>query len=272
MKRLTVASILVMALAAALQPATAADTGVPYGRPPAVYAPPPAVVIFTWTGFYFGAHAGGGWGHTDENGSPFRVAPDALIAPPPMGVDVSGWLAGGQIGANYQAGPWVFGAEADASGANLTGSTTCTSTSIVAGVVISGLPLPANCSVKVVGLGTIAARLGVALDRTLIYGKGGAAWANYKYDLTSQDVVLLPTFSGNETKWGWMVGAGIEYAFFDNWSAKLEYNYMGFNTSTPQFTDTTGRFFLNTSIHQQLHVVKAGINYRWGWAPVGIRY
>jgi Outer membrane protein beta-barrel domain len=104
------------------------------------------------------------------------------------------------------------------------------------------------------------------------YGKGGAAWANYKYDLTSQDIVLLQTFSGNKTRWGWMVGAGIEYAFFDNWSAKLEYNYMGFNTSTPQFTDTTGRFFLNTSIHQQLHVVKAGINYRWCWAPVGIRY
>jgi outer membrane immunogenic protein len=69
-----------------------------------------------------------------------------------------------------------------------------------------------------------------------------------------------------------MVGAGLEYAFYDNWSAKIEYNYLGFNTGNFTFTDPTGSFFLNTSIQQQLHVVKAGINYRWGWAPVGVRY
>jgi outer membrane immunogenic protein len=211
------------------------------------------------------------------NGSPYSVTSNGLVvfAPPPVGVDVSGWLAGGQIGANYQAGSWVVGAEADVSGANLTGSTTCISTPIVAGVVIAGLPLPANCSVKVVGLGTIAGRLGFALDRTLVYGKGGAAWANYKYDLTPDNEVadLLPTFSGNETKWGWMLGAGVEYAFFDNWSAKIEYNYLAFSPSNHQFTGTgAGQFVLNTGIQQQLHLVKAGINYRWGWAPVGIRY
>jgi outer membrane immunogenic protein len=277
MKKLTFASVAVMALAAALQPAGAADTDVLYGRPPVVYAPQPAVVIFTWTGFYFGVHGGGGWGHTDVNGSPYSIASTspAVIAPPSVGVDVSGWLAGGQIGANYQAGSWVVGAEADVSGANLTGSTTCISTPIVAGVVIAGLPLPANCSVKVVGLGTIAGRLGFALDRTLVYGKGGAAWANYKYDLTADNACtcILPTFSGNETKWGWMLGAGVEYAFFDNWSAKIEYNYLAFSTSNHQFTGTgAGQFVLNTGIQQQLHLVKAGINYRWGWAPVGIRY
>jgi outer membrane immunogenic protein len=69
-----------------------------------------------------------------------------------------------------------------------------------------------------------------------------------------------------------MVGAGLEYAFYDNWSAKIEYNYLGFNTGNFTFTDVTGSFFLNNSIQQQLHVVKAGINYRWGWAPVGVRY
>jgi outer membrane immunogenic protein len=280
MKKLTFASVAVMALTAALQPAAAADTDVLYGRPPVVYAPQPAVVIFTWTGFYFGVHGGGGWGHTDVNGSPYPVTSrgEIVIAPPPVGVDVSGWLAGGQIGANYQAGSWVVGAEADVSGANLTGSTTCISTLIASGRVIAGLPLPANCSVKVVGLGTIAGRLGFALDRTLVYGKGGAAWANYKYDLTAASEVadILPTFSGNETKWGWMLGAGVEYAFFDNWSAKIEYNYLAFSTSNYQFTGTTtvgNQFILNAGIQQQhQHLVKAGINYRWGWAPVGIRY
>jgi outer membrane immunogenic protein len=266
MKTLSIATIGVLTLAAALKPAAAADTDLLYGPPPVMYAPPPAVVIFTWTGFYFGAHGGGGWGHKDETGTSYNFL-SGTVTPAPFGVDVSGWLAGGQIGAQYQAGSWVFGAEADASGSNLTGSSACASTSVSAG------PLPAaNCSVKVVGLGTIAGRMGVALDRVLVYGKGGAAWVNDKYDLTSPNLALLPTFGGNETRWGWMVGAGVEYAFFDNWSAKVEYNYMGFHTSTPQFTDSTGQFFLNTSIQQQLHVVKAGINYRWGWAPVGVRY
>ena len=102
-----------------------------------LYAPP-TVVIFTWTGFYFGGHGGGGWGHTDVNGSPYRVTSrgEGVIAPLPVGIDVSGWLAGGQIGANYQAGSWVLGAEADVSGADLTGSTTCRSTLIASGVVI----------------------------------------------------------------------------------------------------------------------------------------
>jgi outer membrane immunogenic protein len=121
-------------------------------------------------------------------------------------------------------------------------------------------------------VGTVAGRLGVALDRVLVYGKGGIAWANDQYNLTSPNLALLPAFSGNETRFGWIVGAGVEYAFFDNWSAKVEYNYLDFHTSTLQFADTTQTFILNTSIQQQLHLVKVGLNYRWGWAPVGIRY
>ena len=80
MKKL--AGVAVMTLAAALQPAAAADTDVLYGRPPVVYAPQPAVVIFTWTGFYFGVHGGGGWGHTDVNGSPYSIASTVQLSLP----------------------------------------------------------------------------------------------------------------------------------------------------------------------------------------------
>jgi opacity protein-like surface antigen len=263
MKKLTVASIAVIALAAALKPAAAADYGPP---PPIVYAPAPAIVYFSWTGFYFGAHAGGGFGHKTETGAPYPFLADT-ITPLPASFDVSGWLGGGQIGAQYQAGSVVFGAEADVSGANLTGSGSCASLSLLNGA----LP-PGGCSAKVVGVGTIAGRLGYAMDRLLVYGKGGAAWANDQYSLTSPNVTFLPAFSGNETKWGWMVGVGVEYAFFENWSAKVEYDYLDLHTSNLQFADTTQSFILNTSIQQQLHLVKLGLNYRWGWAPVGIRY
>ena len=162
-------------------------------------------------------------------------------------------------------------AEADASGSDLKGSSACSSTSI------SGAVLPANCSVTVRGLGTFAGRMGFALDRLLVYGKAGGAWANdlYNAPTTATDPVnglAAPTFAGNETRWGWMAGAGVEYAFYDNWSAKIEYNYLGFRHTSLQFTDATGLVFQNIDIQQQIHIVKAGINYRWGWAPVGIRY
>ena len=184
MKKHILAGISMVALAAALQPAAAADL-------PVAYRAPQNYVIFTWTGFYFGAHGGGGWGRKDEAISPF-VFGGALVGPPGTNVDISGGLAGGQIGANYQAGSWVFGVEADASWADLTGNTAC-ATGIVG--------VAANCRAKVDALGTFAGRLGFALDRVLLYGKGGTAFANDKYELNS-----IAAYQSNETRWGWMVG------------------------------------------------------------------
>ncbi len=253
MKKLSFASIGILALAAALRPAAAADMEPYYGRPP-------AVIIFTWTGFYFGAHVGGGWGSKEVTAQPFTYA-GALFAPASTTLDPTGWLAGGQIGANYQAGSWVFGIEAQISWADLSGDASCPST-------LAGVTLTTNCHAKVDALGTIAGRLGVAIDRVLVYGKGGAAWANDKYELTS----TLLAFNANQTRWGWMLGGGLEYAFTNSWSAKIEYNYLDFGTRPVEFTDTTDIFSLDTNIHQRIHVVKTGINYRFGWAPVGVRY
>jgi outer membrane immunogenic protein len=250
MKKHILAGISMVALAAALQPAAAADL-------PVAYRAPQSYVIFTWTGFYFGAHGGGGWGRKDETISPF-VFGGALFGPPGTNVDISGGLAGGQIGANYQAGSWVFGVEADASWAALTGNTACAS-----GIV----GVAANCRAKVDALGTFAGRLGLALDRVLLYGKGGLAFANDKYEINS-----IAAYQSNETRWGWMAGAGIEYSFTDNWSAKFEYNYLDFGTRAVRFTDSTGTFVLETNIRERIHVAKAGINYRFGWAPVGVTY
>src|SRR5258708_16904309 len=72
MRKLIFASVGVIALAAALKPAGAADIDLLHGPPPVVYAPAPAVVIFTWTGFYFGAHGGGGSSHKTETGTGFN--------------------------------------------------------------------------------------------------------------------------------------------------------------------------------------------------------
>src|SRR5258708_2080804 len=213
---------------------------------------PPRSTLFPYTTLFRS--------HKTESGNPYPFVLDT-ITPAPASVNVNGWLGGGQIGGNYQIGSLVFGAEADVSGANLNGNSSCASTSLLKGA----LP-PANCKVKVEGVGTIAARLGVAFDRVLVYGKGGAAWASDKYSFTSVTPTLLPTFNGSETRWGWMVGAGLEYAFYDNWSAKIEYNYLGFNTGNFTFTDATGSFFLNNTLQQQPHLVQPGIIHPCGAA------
>jgi outer membrane immunogenic protein len=253
MRKLISAGIGLAALTVGLRPAAGADI-MPYG------GPPPTVIIFTWTGFYFGAHVGGAWGQKEITSLPFTFA-SATFATAATTVDPTGWLAGGQIGANYQAGSWVFGIEVQASWADLSGNAGCPST-------LGGVTLTSNCHAKVDALGTIAGRLGVAFDRVLVYGKGGAAWANDKYELTSS----LLTFNANETRWGWMLGGGLEYAFTDAWSAKIEYDYLDFGTRGVEFTDATDVFALNADIRQRIHVVKTGVNYRFGWAPVGVRY
>jgi outer membrane immunogenic protein len=263
MKRFLFAGLGALACITMMRPAAAADIPVS----PLPYRP--AAVIFNWTGFYLGAHAGGGWVRKDETAVPFALA-GATIATAPVALNPSGWLAGGQVGFNYQAGAWVIGAEAQASWSNLTGNAACSSTATLAGIVTV---LPANCSGKVDALGTIAGRLGVAFDRLLLYGKAGGAWANDKYS-SAPTTAALPqlTFNANETRWGWMVGTGIEYAFIDNWSAKLEYNYMDFGTRGVRFTSPTAALVsLDANIRERLHVVKAGINYRFGPAPVLVR-
>ena len=93
MKKLTFASVGLIAVAAALRTAAAADADV-YGPPPVVYGPPVTVVLFTWTGFYFGGHVGGAWGHKTESGNPYPFVFDT-ITPSPASVDVNGWLGGG---------------------------------------------------------------------------------------------------------------------------------------------------------------------------------
>src|SRR5215469_18804019 len=77
---------------------------------------------------------------------------------------------------------------------------------------------------------------GWAWDRWLIYAKGGAAWAGDKYS------AFIPVFDeqleASETRTGWTVGGGIEWAFWSNWSAKAEYDYYDFGTRTLTLTGT----------------------------------
>lgn len=212
--------------------ASAADLSRPAYKAPPYLSP---VSVFTWTGFYVGAHAGYGWSKFAGSGT--------------YGVDnvsAKGFLGGAQIGYNYQIGQFVLGVEGDYSFANVKYDTP-----LFAGT----LTLKNDYFI------TAAARLGYAFDRTLIYGKVGGAWTRDKWDGTDG---TGGTVTGNFTRSGWMLGAGLEYAIWDNWSAKLEYNYLRFGSITPTLTTTGTLSVAGTSdVKLNTHIVKAGLNYRF---------
>ena len=234
----------------------AADMRMPV-KAPAPVAPP----AYNWSGFYIGAHVGGTWGDKDwlltDSDAVFVVFPGF----PNFGShDVSGLIAGGQVGFNWQApgSNWVLGIEAQGSWSNADGEHTG-----------GGL----GFRTEVEWLGTVTGRLGYAFDRLLIYAKGGFAFAHDKHELffpVSGD----PSVFTDKTRTGWTVGGGFEYAFAGNWSAKLEYNYMDLGRKSVTFIDTDDDVFLTFNPEQRMHVVKFGINYRFGGfgGPVVARY
>jgi outer membrane immunogenic protein len=248
-------------LAAAVLPAAAAD--LPTGP---LYQARPALLLFRWTGIYVGAHLGAGAAHTAGNSIPFVFAGSSILHLPTT-IDRGGWFVGGQIGANYQFDSWVIGVEAQASWADFNGSSACAAAAVPVAAVLPG----ASCSAQIDALGTAAARLGWAFDRFLVYGKGGAAWTNDSYQVLITTPVTSFLFSTNLTRWGWMAGIGVEYAFTDNWTAKIEYNYMDLGNYAVRFNDSTGTIFLESNTRERLNVVKLGVNYRWGPSPILIR-
>ena len=209
-----------------------------------IYKAPPAgalPVAYDWTGFYVGGHVGYGWAKKDwqDGFGLFNLS-----------TNVDGFLGGGQVGFNYQIGQFVLGAEGDFSWTGINGGSTLTS-----GVV----PAPGRSfNTDVNWTSTLTGRVGIAFDRWLVYGKGGVAWAHDKF---STEVYTFPgTVEVTDTRIGWTAGAGVEYAFAPSWSAKLEYNYMDFGDKTVSFTPTT-----SANIDQQIHAVKLGINYKFGF-------
>jgi outer membrane immunogenic protein len=249
MKRLAIALLAVTGLSVGSgQIASAAD--LPVKAPPMVAAPLP----WSWTGFYVGGHLGGGWGSKDWSNA--CDAGDCFDLAPASG-KVNGFLGGFQAGYNYQIGWVVVGIEGDFSFADVSGSYTC----------FADLPPAGSCTSKADWFGTLTGRIGGTVDHALLYVKGGAAWVHDKY--TDNCPACGPyenaaSFTGDQTKLGWTVGAGVEYAFTRNWSGKVEYDYMDFGTTNVSMISSTNDPY-TVDILQRIHVVKAGVNYRFDW-------
>lgn len=190
MRRLTLASAGFLTLLSGA--AQAADLGVDL---------PMSAPGFDWTGFYAGAQAGYGWGRSDitgDDGGPFSVSPD-----------IDGGFIGGHIAGLWQFDQAVLGAEAELNYASINGTAD-------AG--------PGNVfGSDVKWFGSVNAKAGYAMDRVLIYGIGGVAFAGIE---TSQ--AAGASFAQARTSTGWTLGAGIDYAFSNNVVVGAQYRYYDF--------------------------------------------
>jgi outer membrane immunogenic protein len=238
--RLKFAALLLASVSfCAVQSAVAAD--LPARAP--VYKAPVALPGFSWTGCYLGGNVGGLWVNGDWS-SPAGVASGSNTA--------SGVTAGGQVGCNYQTGPWVFGVEGMFNWADANGDHTS--------------PLGTALHTDTNWLANVTGRVGYAIwDRQLLYVKGGGAWIDQSNSATVGGVAFN---TGDYSRGGWTVGAGWEYAFAPNWSAKIEYDYMNFGNNSRTFTSAGGAT-TSFNVKDDAHLALFGVNYRFGGAPVG---
>ena len=255
MKKLLVGGVGLLALATAMQPALAADL-------PVRKAPLAPVYGYSWTGCYFGGHFGGVWITKDYDLRSVGTAIGGIVFDTPIGFgshDANGWLGGLQGGCNYQfAGGFVIGIQGDYAWMDAEGSH--------AGPFGGVTSLQSN----VKSLASITGRIGYAWDRFLGYVKGGGAWERDEYLWYVTAAPGLST-SASETRSGWTIGVGGEYAFSDWLTGFVEYNYYDFGTSTVAFP--VGPLDFNFDIEERKSVIKAGLNFKFGGkGPVAARY
>jgi len=231
---------------------------------PLLAAPVP---VFSWTSCFLGAHVGGGWAHKEFT-DPVVLVQNSILGTvttgvTTIGVSPSGFLIGGQIGCDYQFGfsPWVLGVEGEMSGMNLRGNTNFA-------LPLGGAGDIATITAKTDFLPSVTARLGYALGNWLIYVRAGGAWAGDKYSVTGTLLVPPPTpfgLEGVDNRFGWTAGGGVEWAFADVWSARLEYDYYGLGQRSTLMTDPINGFTGVMNVQQSVQTVKLGVSFHM-WA------
>lgn len=184
---------------------------------------------FDWAGYYAGMQAGYGWGRSDitgNDGGPFSAKPD-----------IDGGFVGGHVAGLWQFDQAVLGAEADLNYASIDGAD--------AG--------PANTfGTDIKWFGSVNAKAGYAVDRLLIYGIGGVAFAGIE---TSQ--VAGTSYARTRTSTGWTLGAGVDYALTNNVVVGAQYRYYDFGKEHFDASDTF------TERDQDVKLQTLGVNFSY---------
>ena len=223
----------------------------------------PKLDTLDWSGFYLGGHVGYAWGRSDwtavptgTNGQP--VAGSLNFYQPFNVWDGEGsYFAGLQGGYNVMLpSRFVVGVEADVMAPNLVSGDQRIATATIGSALYEE---------RMFISATARGRLGYGFGNWLPYMTGGLAWT---YDrATWNQVTGAPAGSAAgagliEQHWlgrfGWTIGAGIEFPFAPNWTARVEYLFTDFGNHAATFPAAAQRTEANLTISQ----LRLGLNYR----------
>lgn len=251
MKKFLLGAVGLVALG--IVPASAADLAArPYTKAP----PPMMAAIYDWSGFYIGLNGGGGsarkcWTETNDVNLGVGNRDQGCH-------DATGGTVGGQIGYRWQAATWVFGLEGQGNWADFSGSN--------ANLFFTDV----RDNSKIDAFGMLTGSVGYAWNNALLYVKGGAAVVSDKYSTNFISTNVLID-QARETRWGGVIGAGLEFAFAPNWSVGVEYDHMFMGTRDVTATDVSGAFSATDRIRQDVDLGTVRVNYRWG-GPIVSKY
>lgn len=241
------------AVTAVLWANSAAAADIPPAGPPA-YQPPPVVLPgYDWTSIYIGVNGGyvtgRGTGTLTVTGNPFVFGSSSGTA------DAAGGFGGAQIGANWQTGFLVIGAEADGQWSSQTVVTPST----------CGFGCTLSETVKSQWFATARLRMGAGIDRFLLYVTGGAAFSGFSYDLTASGFGLTTNvLKLSQSKVGWTGGGGIEAGITNYLSVKAEYLFIATDNiaASGPIPLALGGGTAAATVKLQNHVIRAGLNLR----------
>jgi high affinity Mn2+ porin len=227
---------------------------------------PPLSQSYDWSGFYVGGHLGYAAGNSDWTANPTQAGLPAtsgslnVFLPLDSFFESGSFFAGVQTGYNYMlSNRVVIGVEADASFPafpDVNGFSTSGSTNFNSPVIG-----PASLSETVLSFGTVRGRIGYAPGSWLFYATGGFAWTYDRQTLTqtasgSSEAPLLWRF-------GWAAGAGVEVPVAPNWTARAEYLWTGYPTTSVDYPFLGQRISSDFSLQE----LRLGLNYHFGQAP-----
>jgi outer membrane immunogenic protein len=243
----------------------AATTAFAADLPPRMHlkAPPITSVPFSWTGCYLGVEGGGQWGRSEQVSRSGPTSGQTITG----GFDLSGGIAGGTVGCNYQfSNNIVVGIENDYSWTDKNGSAHD----------LKPFDTKALSSTKEKWIDTLRGRVGYAFDRFMVYGTGGVAFAGTDVSVA---VPGFATVTDSQSRTGWVAGVGGEWAAYTGsmgaLTVKLEYLHADFGTARYIGTPVdlkVSRCLTETVVSRDVKLsddmVRVGVNWKFNPDPI----
>lgn len=269
----------------------------------AVAASPAPSPAFSWSGWYAGASLGWGWRSTTDYPPTSYYQGLGGTFPSGYGSTAGGTRNNGLVGSvgfgyNYQfQNNIVFGVDYEFMYANLANSPQYTNTVATKGTdtayFVSNFDPTDGDSNKWYGI--LKAKLGIPVfDRFLPYVTGGTAY-RLSYSTSDPTVTTYKTTGGTidiygngsqgtttttyrtytginkANAWGWVAGAGVDYALNDSLFVKFEYLHLDFGSDTyldPVASALTGGT-VTRGYRRTAEIVRVGMDYRFNWGSAG---